>query len=56
MGQHAVLHATHEPGPVFRVLVRCVEAELHRVSDNECDTSLLVRASVHGLGADRGAS
>jgi hypothetical protein len=56
MGEHAVLHATHESGPVFRVLVRCVEAELHRVSDNECDTSLLVRASVHGLGADRGAS
>jgi hypothetical protein len=56
MGHHAVLHANHESGLVFRVLVRCVRAELHRVSDNKCDTSLLVRASVHGLGADRGAS
>jgi hypothetical protein len=56
MGHHAVLHATHESGSVFRVLIRCAGAELHRVSDNECDTSLLVRASVHGLGADRGAS
>jgi hypothetical protein len=39
MGKHAVLHANHESGPVFRVLVRCVEAELHRVSDSGCDTS-----------------
>jgi hypothetical protein len=50
MGQHAVLHANHES--VFKVLVRCVGNELHCVSDNECDTSLLVRASVHGLSTD----
>jgi hypothetical protein len=39
MGQHAVLYATHESEPVFRVLVKCVGAELHHVSDNKCDTS-----------------